>query len=80
MSRNTKVLALVAGLVLTLGACSSGSDSDVENTTTTIPAATTTTTPRTKNAALNWTVQTPTGQVQPGGAKPPGLNVRPVRP
>ncbi len=79
MSRNTKVLAIVAGLVLTLGACSSSSDSDVENTTTTIPGATTTTTPRTKNAALNWSINTPSGTVQPGGNAPKGITLRPVR-
>lgn len=79
MSRNAKVLALVAGLILMLGACSSGSDSDVENTTTTIPTVTTTTTPRTKNAALNWSINTPKPTKQPGTPAPPGVTLRPVR-
>ena len=72
ISRNVRRAAAVAGLVL-LTSCG-GSDADKDAPTTTSTVA-----PLTKNAALNNSVNTPSGSVRPGGKPANGTTVRPVR-
>ena len=74
------VRSVVAGgcvvVLMGLSACGGGDDgkgSSNEDVTTTVA-------PRSKNAALNWNVNTPSGSIRPGGAAPAGITIRPVRP
>ena len=67
----SRVLAATLVSLTLLAACSSTSQSKFDD-----PGGTTV--PRTKNAALNWSIQTPTGTKKPS-VTIPGLTVRPVR-
>lgn len=67
----SRLLAATLVSMTLLAACSSTSQSKFDD-----PGDTTV--PRTKNAALNWSIQTPTGTKKPS-VTIPGLNVRPVR-
>ena len=74
------VRLVVAGgcvvVVMGLSACGGGDDgkgSTDEDVTTTVA-------PRSKNAALDWSVNTPSGYTRPGAPAPAGITIRPVRP
>lgn len=64
----------VAAALALLGSCGGGSSEEKSPATTTTSVA-----PRAKNAALNWSVQTPSGVVRPGQVTPDGASIRPVR-
>lgn len=66
---------LAGALLVSMGSCGGSNDGGKE------PGPTTTTTvkKRTKNAALNWSVNPPVGTVKPGGTGPKGVTIRPVR-
>lgn len=74
LPRCSRTFAAVTVLAL-LSSCGGGSSDKKPEVTTT-----SSTVLLTKNAALNWSINTPSGLVRPGECGPKGTTCRPVRP